>query len=195
MITAIPHHFYSIIDPPNKKELLETFVNPNLHEDQSCEWNDGCLVKVEKLNIQNSIFKPSIDTFLEEINQYLFKLNTNILRMRIVEVWKNTYEKGYFQETHDHLPLHLSGVVFLTDEQEGDSRFFFHNHHSNEVSKAWREIGVSIDKHYIKAERGKVLLFPSYMLHGVTVHKTNNPRKTVAFNVEFNTSISFEHPY
>ena len=195
MITAIPHHFYSIIDPPNKKELLETFDNPNLHEDQSCEWNDGCLVKVEKLNIQNSIFKPSIDTFLEEINQYLFKLNTNILRMRIVEVWKNTYEKGYFQETHDHLPLHLSGVVFLTDEQEGDSRFFFQNQHSNEVSKEWREIGVSVNKHYIKAEKGKVLLFPSYMMHGVTVHKTNNPRKTVAFNIEFNTSIPFEHPY
>ena len=148
---------------------------------------------MERLSIEKKyakIFKPSLDIFFNELN-----IKPDQLNIFLHELWRNTYKQGCFQEIHDHTPLHLSGVVFLTDEQEGDSRFFFHNHHSNEVSKAWREIGVSIDKHYIKAERGKVLLFPSYMLHGVTVHKTNNPRKTVAFNVEFNTSISFEHPY
>ena len=39
-------------------------------------------------------------------------------------------------------------------------------------------------RRFIKAERGKVLLFPSYVLHGVTVHKSDYPRKTASFNLD-----------
>ena len=193
MITTIPHHFYSIIDPPNKKDLLFLLESANLNTNNTPDWVNHCNIKFERVEINQNLWEtlyPSLDIFFKEIN-----LNIQNLKLGINDIWKNTYKKGFFQETHDHLPLHLSGVIFLTDEQKDDGKFFFFNQHASEISKEWRDIGLSAQKHYIKAEKGKILLFPSYMLHGVSMHKTNNPRKTVAFNIEFNTSISFEHPY
>ena len=193
MITTIPHHFYSIIDPPNKKDLLFLLESANLNTNNTPDWVNHCNIKFERVEINQNLWEtlyPSLDIFFKEVN-----LNTQNLKLSINDIWKNTYKKGFFQETHDHLPLHLSGVIFLTDEQKDDGKFFFFNQHASEISKEWRDIGLSAQKHYIKAEKGKILLFPSYMLHGVSMHKTNNPRKTVAFNIEFNTSISFEHPY
>ena len=32
---------------------------------------------------------------------------------------------------------------------------------------------------------GDVLLFPSYIPHGVTMHKINQPRTTISFNIAF----------
>ena len=193
MITTIPHHFYSIIDPPNKKDLLFLLESANLNTNNTPDWVNHCNIKFERVEINQNLWEtlyPSLDIFFKEVN-----LNIQNLKLGINDIWKNTYKKGFFQETHDHLPLHLSGVIFLTDEQKDDGKFFFFNQHASEISKEWRDIGLSAQKHYIKAEKGKILLFPSYMLHGVSIHKTNNPRKTVAFNIEFNTSISFEHPY
>ena len=182
---TFPHNFHSEIIPDNKEELVYELENAELDKHQSFEWNDGCSVKLERLSIDQKytkIFKPSLDIFFDELN-----VNPNQVSIFLHEIWRNTYEKGFFQEIHDHTPLHLSGVVFLTDEQEGDSRFFFSHRYGSEIPREWRDLKCfADDRLYIKAERGKVLLFPSYNLHGVTVHKTNNIRKTVSFNFIFN---------
>tara|TARA_B100001094_G_C17870011_1_gene641668 strand:- start:121 stop:702 length:582 start_codon:yes stop_codon:yes gene_type:complete len=193
MINTIPHHFYSIIDPPNKKDLLFLLESTNLSTDNTPDWVNHCNIKFERVEINQDLWDtlyPSLDIFFREVN-----LNIQNLKLSINDIWKNTYKEGFFQEVHDHLPLHLSGVIFLTDEQEDDGKFFFFNQYASEVSKEWRDIGLSAQKNYVKSERGKILLFPSYMLHGVSMHKTNNPRKTIAFNIEFNTSIPLKHPY
>ena len=35
----------------------------------------------------------------------------------------------------------------------------------------------------VAPKAGDVLLFPSYMLHGVTPHNSKKPRRTVSFNI------------
>ena len=192
MIKSIfPHNFYTEIIPENKEELVYELENAELDEHQNFGWDDGCSVKLERLSIEKKyakIFKPSLDIFFNELN-----IKPDQLNIFLHELWRNTYKQGCFQEIHDHTPLHLSGVVFLTDEQEGDGRFFFYNRHNSELPKEWRDIKVFPDRLYINAERGKILLFPSYVLHGVTIHKTDNPRVTVAFNISFDTSIPPEY--
>ena len=108
---TFPHYFHSEINPSNKEEMLDAIENADLMDDQDCSWSDGCLVKFERLDFQNNfveVFKPSLDEFFDDI-----QLNTSGLNLFLHEIWRNTYTKGFFQETHDHLPLHLSGVVFL----------------------------------------------------------------------------------
>jgi len=184
------HYFHSEIFPSNKEEMLDAIENADLRPDQYCSWTDGCLVKFERLDFKNNfveIFKPSLDQFFDDI-----QLNISGLKLFCQDIWRNTYTKGFFQETHDHLPCNLSGVVFLTDEQEGDGQFYFHHRHASEVSNEWRSLGFSPilggQRKFVKAERGKVILFPSHMLHGVSIHKSDNIRKTVSFNLIFNTT-------
>ena len=186
MPDVITQNYYSLIDPPNKEELLINIQNSKLAEDQKFSWVDGCSIEVERLDLQEKFFQlvmPSLSIFFNELN-----LDCSNLRIYCDEVWRNSYSKGCFQEVHDHTPFHLSGALFLTDEQEDDSKFFFYNDGFREVSREWRELGLSRDRKYIKAERGKILLFPSYMLHGVSIHKSNNIRKTVSFNIMFSTN-------
>jgi len=174
------HSFHSLIDPPNKEELLNALENANLHKDQGFEWTNDCLIKSERLSLGLDIFFPSLDLFFKDLS-----LDNN-LNISLHEIWRNTYTKGFFQETHDHLPLHLSGVVFLTDYQKNDSKFYFQHRHHSEISKEWRELCLGQSRYYVEGKRGQVLLFPSYMMHGVTIHKSNSIRKTVAFNLLFN---------
>ena len=183
MIDTIPHYIYSVIDPPNKEDILYALENAELTKEQECSWSEGCSIKFERLDLErefNSLFSPTLNIFFQELN-----LNTKDLSIYCHEIWRNTYSKGFFQEIHDNLPLHLSGVVFLTDEQEDDGQFFFYHKHYSEVSKEWRDIGLFGDRKFVKSKRGRVLLFPSHMLHGVSVHKSDNIRKTVAFNLGF----------
>ena len=185
MLDIVTHKYYSLIDPPNKEDILISVENSKLTEEQDFPWVDGCSIQVERLDLTEKfipLFKPSLDIFFNELNLDLTKLS-----LYCHEIWRNTYRRNFFQEIHDHTPLHLSGVLFLTDEQEGDGRFFFYNEGCTEVSREWREIGFGWDRKFIKAERGKLLLFPSYMLHGVAAHKSDNIRKTVAFNLVFKT--------
>tara|TARA_X000000368_G_C22886454_1_gene647638 strand:+ start:78 stop:662 length:585 start_codon:yes stop_codon:yes gene_type:complete len=183
---TFPHYFHSEVNPSNKEEMLDALENADLMDDQDCSWSDGCLIKFERLDFQNNfveVFKPSLDEFFDDI-----QLNTSGLNLFLHEIWRNTYTKGFFQEIHDHLPLNLSGVVFLTDEQEGDGQFYFNHRQYAEVSKEWRDLRFLGERKFIKAERGKVILFPSHMLHGVSIHKSDNIRKTVSFNIIFDTT-------
>ena len=125
------------------------------------------------------VFQPVLDQFFNEMG-----LNVDGLNLFLHEIWRNTYTKGFFQEIHDHFPHSLSGVVFLTDEQEGDGKFYFYHRHGSEVSKEWIELGFIGERKFVKAERGKVILFPSHMLHGVSQHNLKQPRQTVSFNMK-----------
>ena len=187
MLDVITQNYFSLIDPPNKEDLLSNIENLNLTENQEFSWVDGCSIEVERLDLREdfiTLFKPSLSIFFNELELDCRKANLSIY---CHEIWRNTYKKGCFQEVHHHTPFHLSGCLFLTDEQEDDGKFFFYNQGYTEVYREWRDLGFSGDRKTIRAERGKLLLFPSYMLHGVSVHKSNNIRKTVSFNLIFNT--------
>ena len=187
MLDVITQNYFSLIDPPNKEDLLSNIENLNLTENQEFSWVDGCSIEVERLDLREDfipLFKPSLSIFFNELE---LDCRTANLSIYCHEIWRNTYKKGCFQEVHDHTPFHLSGCLFLTDEQEDDGKFFFYNQGYTEVYREWRDLGFSGDRKTIRAERGKLLLFPSYMLHGVSVHKSNNIRKTVSFNLIFNT--------
>ena len=110
----------------------------------------------------------------------------------ISSAWRNTYYKDYYQELHDHYDVDgsdLSGVVFLNDYEEGASQFYFYNKYRSELSTSWLKLfnttGFQYRNAAIRPKAGDVLLFPSYLLHGVTPHKLDNPRQTVSFNLSF----------
>ena len=179
------HCIHSEIIPDNKEELVYELENAKLDKEQHFEWDGACIVDLERIDLGEktiSLFRPTLQVFFDELG-----IDATQLKVYLSEIWRNTYKKGCFQEVHDHTPLHLSGVVFLTDEQDGDGRFYFHNRYDSEIAREWRELDIFPGRCWIKAERGKVVLFPSFMLHGVSAHRTDNIRKTVSFNIIFDT--------
>ena len=75
-------------------------------------------------------------------------------KIELLDIWRNTYQKGGFQEIHDHLvgavpesvsPFYgaeeadLSGCFFLEDYHPEASTFYFHNRHASELNVVWRK--------------------------------------------------------
>lgn len=181
------HNFFYTDIPSNKDDLLNAIENGELDDNQEFEWSDNCSIQLERLKSKDNLklFIPSINNYLKEL-----KLGGGNVNVQLHGLWRNTYHKHYFQEIHDHSPHHISGVLFLTDEQPGDSQFYFFNKQYSEIPHAWRRFRqedsiVFGGRYWIRAQRGRIVLFPSYLMHGVTVHNSDHPRKTASFNFDF----------
>ena len=187
IVNIFPNNFYSLISAPNKEEIFKEFENLKVDRKKSEEvtWNRNCNVKVEVLYPDQVIkfLRPTLDIFFSQFN---FSVGVNV-----DQIWRNTYERGGFQEIHDHSGYgDLSGCLFLEDSRSSDGKFYFYNRHGSEVNMVWNKLlksstfGCIESVNYNLAPKaGDVLLFPSYMLHGVTPHNSKKPRRTVSFNI------------
>lgn len=110
--------------------------------------------------------------------------------IRLREVWANINESGGWNVPHIH-PVRWAGVLYVAGESvvpekddrkaklkinEGDTVFI------NPVSEA-TFFGQPQNAPY-SAEPGHLLLFPGYLLHMVVPHNTDEPRITIAFNID-----------
>ena len=173
--------FYSIVKPENKNEIIEHCLNAIELPKQDFDWGDECLSEKVYLKLTGftELLKPYIIEILSELVDddipYGFSVD---------EVWKNTYHRYYHQEQHDHHGYELSFVIFLTDYHKDDARFYFVNERTRLTAELWGDVsGLMPDSLPIKGEKGDIVFFNSHMLHGVSPHKSDNPRVTVSGNI------------
>ena len=174
--------FYSLISPENKDEIIEHCMNTDLElPKEEFQWGEECLSDKVYLKLTGftEILKPSVIEVLSEI------MDEDVpYGFAVEEVWKNTYRRYYHQEQHDHQGYELSFVIFLNDFQEDDARFYFINERTRVSSAIWGDLSsICPDTIGIEAEKGDIIFFPSHMIHGVSPHKSDNPRITVSGNI------------
>lgn len=132
----------------------------------------------------NIIRECSMDVFEKEIFEHIkeykkhtpfgnkFSRHSLVDDAHITASWITKFEKGNFSSIHDHGMDDISGCYYYkTSGKDGD--FFY------ESSSPW---GGRVN---IPPEEGQLLLFPSWMKHGVLSNDTNSVRMSLAFNVIF----------
>ena len=174
--------FYSLISPKNKDEIIQHCMNPDLElPKEEFQWGEECLSDKVYLKLTGftEILKPSIIEVLSEVID-----EDAPYGFAVEEVWKNTYLRYYHEAQHDHQGYELSFVIFLNDFSEDDARFYFVNERTRVSSDIWGDLSsMCPDTMGIEAEKGDIVFFPSHMLHGVSPHKSDNPRITVSGNI------------
>ena len=171
--------FYSIVTPENKNEIVEHCLNAVELPQQEFKWGEHCLSEKVYLKLTgfSDLLKPSIIEVLSEVIDVHYGFSVD-------EVWKNTYHRYYHQEQHDHQGYELSFVIFLTDYHEDDARFYFVNERTRLTAELWGDVsGLMPDSLPVEGKKGDIVFFPSHMLHGVSPHKSDNPRVTVSGNI------------
>ena len=154
---------------PNAQQLTDFVMSldNNLVDNSKFSWGNEC--KVDKIDLSQynirELLDPSINYLLDVKNSYV---NSN--KIHLAGSWANLYNKGFFQEWHDHHEIDFV-CVFFANSGENFSKLFFFD---------WNT-GISTP---IMPDPGTIVFFSSKRPHGVTLHNSEVQRRTLACNFE-----------
>jgi hypothetical protein len=178
-----PSYFYCKYQAPNAEQLISSLSKYTEEDINNSLFTWGTESSSEKVPIKwedyYTLLQPSVDIFASHIGSgFNYKMH---------DPWLNIYNRGQFQEVHSHSG-HDFSCVFFVNVGENFSNFYFYDR--NEISTSVKL--KSLLKHYTShvindIKTGDILFFPSHMLHGVSPHNNDIPRKTFATNFDINT--------
>lgn len=118
--------------------------------------------------------------FTNKCNEFLHLLHNDSI-IKIKESWFNISDKRDFQHFHIHDNYDVSGVYFFqTDGNDGDLVF-----NNPSLINRYHKLTANIEpKVNYKPETGKLILFPSFLEHGVFHNTSENKRISFAFNAK-----------
>ena len=139
----------------------------------------------------NTFFSNILDTYNlksvsheidRHIREYCSQLNFAFKSYSMVS-WFIKMNKGDYVHYHTHLPTEMSGVYYYKASGDDAKIVFECPHHMLDTSKVYHCISPRWE-HY--AETGKIILFPSWLRHGVKTQKSDETRIGLSFNITFN---------
>jgi uncharacterized protein (TIGR02466 family) len=131
-------------------------------------------------------FKNEVD---KHIKKYAESINVakNIDNYEIAQSWLTLTKPGQYAHRHSHGYSDISGVYYIqTIGNDGD--FWIENPLSQlfETSYFYSH---TPEKMYIKPQVGRLMLFPSWLKHGVNTNTTDAERISFSFNIFFNRTL------
>jgi len=159
----------------------------------SFKHNDKWMPSTHKLS--DPLFQSNLideENFVEFKNVLAYHISkyTNGLGMQpqkcsafhIKNSWMTSTGRGeYAHIHHHHLSVDLSGVYYYKTTGDDGDIFFM-----NPCPMFSTFMLEHLDNNYIiKPKVGKLLLFPSWLEHGVHINNTDHERMSVSFNINF----------
>jgi len=141
--------------------------------------NDNYVLENKALkNLKKDLNKKVINYFNEVV------CTSNSIIPYITQSWINYTETNQFHHQHAHSNSLVSGIFYINAQKEVDS-ITFYKPNANET------IRLNVAKYnpfnsascLFPVETGNILLFPSFLIHGVNKKKGTNTRISLSFNV------------
>jgi uncharacterized protein (TIGR02466 family) len=124
------------------------------------------------------------------INAYVSSLDQSPQPFTVQTSWMSRNKPGSYSHIHSHIrsPSHISGVYyFKTNGKDGD---IFFECPIPTVSTSWLGNNTLLQPAiYLQPQQGKLILFPSWLRHGVCTNLTQDTRLSVSFNALFNSEL------
>ena len=159
----ITQQLYLIIE----KYPLHSFLNPKiLKEMEDISFNMSYKSNVKAQMSDWYITTPSLEVIKKLVLDILLKYEPSLSNYRLFfpDCWIARYNKGEFAQIHQHALAPYSFVYFV------------------KCPKGSSPLVVGDRKKRIKAEEGKMVIFPGWLAHGVPPNKCDG-RVVVAGNV------------
>ena len=170
-----PTDFYFQFQVPNCEQIISLIDLLEESKSQDHNWASNCNVKTISLIKEEwkEYLNPSLKEFSRQIG---YEGNIDI-----GSPWINYYSKGNFQEVHHHIECDFA-AVFFANVGENFSRFYFQHRLAGLIPPKIDKLINLGDCWYTSINPGDMIVFPSYLLHGVTPHNSDLTRKTLSFN-------------
>lgn len=98
--------------------------------------------------------------------------------------WLNVFDNGIMEQEHSHAGSIISGTYYVSSDNTENSGCFYIPDHISERPITRKLFSLNYDiENCIIPEEGNIILFESWMRHGINPNKTNKPRISIAFNI------------
>jgi len=97
------------------------------------------------------------------------------------ELWANWQGKYQYQEYHDHRERIISGIYYV-DVPEGCPGIMMKTPLKANFDDLYFDEPAMQEVNHLDVTTGDILIFPSWLDHGVKANMTDNPRINIAFN-------------
>ena len=123
----------------------------------------------------------------EPIKTYLNEFRLADFKLTMTSAWINENFKHSYNLVHDHPGNHLSGVYYVKTFKNSGNIKFYRNDQGLHCSEFYNYAKgpSSFTTYEIEPEDNDLLLFPSYLKHGVGINLSDKSRISLAFNMTF----------
>ena len=140
----------------------------------------------DKLSILPNVVEQEVLNFAMSVNSDLHPIET-AKNLRHYASWLSRFNEGDYAHTHRHRPYLISGVYYYQLPKQSKKRSGSFYIDSPVPFHADRTMGMQPnDRIYVgealPIQEGTLILFPSYLAHGVTRHSEKTPRISASFN-------------
>lgn len=183
ILQLFPDLVYKTYLPNHLSSLIPWFDNQELYQDADADNYGYCSKNTYLFNEPEC--KELSDFILGEINKFGNELGYDYDRYRFTQSWLSIKYPGQHHTSHSHPNSLISGVFYYGDIQNETPQIEFLDAvlsvNTSRIAPRYKK-GVDTSKVKINLEPGLLLLFPSYLHHGVSMNNTNSARTSVAFN-------------
>lgn len=147
----------------------------------------------DDLSFENQHIKSLTDTILERVGelhkQFGFKVPAY---HRLSNMWININQQSAFNKPHVHTDALFSGVYYVQAERDDGDLVFLHpttahQYHIDESTvEQWTPFNSST--YLVKPLTGKLIIFPSWLVHYVESNRSDRDRISISFNTYIDTS-------
>ena len=101
--------------------------------------------------------------------------------LEMESMWFNVNGPGNWNVTHTHPHCFYSGVIWIeAPDNSGD--LVFRSTHEHQT------YGYGSNVHFIPPEKGRLIMFPSHLLHMVKPNESEEERYSISFNLKLKTT-------
>lgn len=180
-----------------EKEYIRNFILEDIIEESSrCSVPEDWATDNLKTSFPGggSIIDKHGEFFYAIFRKFLKEMFEGVLFDLHGDIWFNYYEKGSYQELHEHLSeietrAQYSCIYFLSYDDEVHTSVEFHDPISllrkHSCSRSFEFKMGEVGEWFVpKVSEGTFLVFPTYLQHRVLPQKVSDkPRITISFNI------------
>ena len=175
-------------------DIPKTQINPNLIKEECSkeQLNSKGTIKSNINGWQSeSIFidqkRPYISNLLTEIKSIIpeiskdFGINKDI---ELANAWININPKNSSNQFHIHPHSVLSGVYYVSANEHNGDLIFYNDVKTDMINHTFLNVNTrnTYSSVNYKPTINRIILFPSWILHGVGINNSSEDRISIAFN-------------